>query len=402
MYQFQEHITPEKHDAFHLSCETHNLLQTSQWANIKQNWDHQIVGVEQDGKLVASCLVLIKHLPMNFTVMYIPRGPICDFHNSELVTYFLTSLKKWAKKKHCIYIKMDPSIHLADYHLDNRTQPNMELANQVISDFAKVGAKHTGFTTFIEESAQPRFQAGVDLTTDLDQALPRHTLRLIKDALKYQVQIVQKQDVKDFADIIKYTEQRKNINLRDESYFQTMLDTYQDDCYIFLAQVDIPSLLKQKQQAYQENQNELQLLAENQVKKQRKLNDIKNALEKEIPMLEGFLEKYPSVTTIAGVLSIKAGDTLEMLYAGMNEDFKKFMPQYYLYTTIMKYAQQHGCTFANMGGVEGDFKDGLTQFKSNFDPIITEFIGEFDMPIYPMLYHLGNLALKLKRKLKNK
>lgn len=31
---------------------------------------------------------------------------------------------------------------------------------------------------------------------------------------------------------------------------------------------------------------------------------------------------------IAGILSIQYGNTCEMLYAGMDERFKKFMPQY--------------------------------------------------------------------------
>lgn len=33
---------------------------------------------------------------------------------------------------------------------------------------------------------------------------------------------------------------------------------------------------------------------------------------------------------IAGILSIQYGNTCEMLYAGMDERFKKFMPQYNL------------------------------------------------------------------------
>ena len=38
--------------------------------------------------------------------------------------------------------------------------------------------------------------------------------------------------------------------------------------------------------------------------------------------------------------------------------------------------------FVTMGGVDGDFQDGLSEFKSNFAPYIREYIGEFDLPVH--------------------
>lgn len=40
---------------------------------------------------------------------------------------------------------------------------------------------------------------------------------------------------------------------------------------------------------------------------------------------------------IAGILSIQYGNTCEMLYAGMDERFKKFMPQYKEYVENFKW-----------------------------------------------------------------
>ena len=48
-----------------------------------------------------------------------------------------------------------------------------------------------------------------------------------------------------------------------------------------------------------------------------------------------------------------------------------------------------------MGGVEGTLDDGLTKFKDNFNPTINEFIGEFDIPIYPFMYRLTQKAYKI-------
>ena len=48
-----------------------------------------------------------------------------------------------------------------------------------------------------------------------------------------------------------------------------------------------------------------------------------------------------------------------------------------------------------MGGVEGTLDDGLTKFKDNFKPTINEFIGEFDIPVYPFMYRLTQKAYKI-------
>ena len=84
-----------------------------------------------------------------------------------------------------------------------------------------------------------------------------------------------------------------------------------------------------------------------------------------------------------------------MLYAGMDERFKKFMPQYKKYVENFKWAFEKGCSWSNMGGVEGTLDDGLTKFKDNFNPTINEFIGEFDIPIYPFMYRLTQKAYKI-------
>ena len=46
---------------------------------------------------------------------------------------------------------------------------------------------------------------------------------------------------------------------------------------------------------------------------------------------------------IAGILSIQYGNTCEMLYAGMDERFKKFMSQYKEYVENFKWAFDRGC-----------------------------------------------------------
>ena len=51
-------------------------------------------GVYRDNELVATGLVLIKRLPLSFCMYYLPRGPIMDYKDKELVQYYFDQLKK--------------------------------------------------------------------------------------------------------------------------------------------------------------------------------------------------------------------------------------------------------------------------------------------------------------------
>lgn len=400
MYRFVEQVDPKEHDAFIAAHPLCNLLQTSDWAKVKDNWDHAIVGVRAGEQLVASALVLIKQLPLHFTMMYVPRGPVMDYHNKELTVVFLQGLQRWAKRYHCLFIKMDPGIHYRDYLIEEQETAEVHAGmKEILENLRAAGAIHQGFTTYIKESIQPRYQANVYACEDFDASLPRHTRRLIKDALKRNVEAVRvgEERLDEFADVVALTEKRKHVSLRNREYFHQLMEIYQEDCYLFLAEVDVRAMLEGLYEQRRENDAQLAQLKEGAPKKKRRLEDIHRSLARDIAEFEEIVREYPQRTVIAGVLSIKVGDTLEMLYAGMNERFKKFMPQYYLYTEIMKYAFANGCRYANMGGVEGDLQDGLTKFKANFHPHINEFIGEFDLPVNRVLYHASQKAYAIRK-----
>ena len=97
-YQFIEQVDAKEHDAFVSKHKLCNLLQSSSWGLVKENWKHTIVGVKYQNQLVASCMILIKPLPLGFSMFYIPRGPVLDFSNTALVAFLMKELKRYARK----------------------------------------------------------------------------------------------------------------------------------------------------------------------------------------------------------------------------------------------------------------------------------------------------------------
>lgn len=399
MYRFKENIETNIHDEFvknHYLC---NLLQSSSWAKVKENWDHKIVGVYDEDTLIASALILIKQLPLGLTMMYAPRGPIMDYENERLVTFFFQELKKWAKKKKCLFVKCDPAIHIRDFKLeDKETTPYDEKATIIIANMKKANAIHKGYTTYIAETIQPRFHMGVKACDDMDAYVPRATYRSKNVAVRKHVSVerVGIDKIDDFSQIMHLTEERKAISLRNKEYFKQLMEIYPDNAYLFLAKVNPKD--REKELLELIDTIETKLKEEEIGKKQlNKLNEELKQAKQELDSMQDILKKYDQETYIAGGLMIGFGKEMEMLYAGMNDDFRTFRPQYLTYMTQFAYAFDQGYEYVTMGGVEGTLEDGLSKYKLAFNPYVNEFIGEFDLPVNSLLYKASEFAYKLRK-----
>ncbi|HJC36979.1 MAG TPA: aminoacyltransferase [Candidatus Merdibacter merdavium] len=395
MYQFTDSIDPREHDAFVSAHPLCNLLQSSAWAEVKSNWDHQIVGMREGTALIASALVLIRRLPLGLCMMYVPRGPIMDYTDRQMTQRFFDALKRWAKKQRCIFIKMDPGILLRSYPFGSETPDADPAALRCIDNIKAAGAVHHGFPLLIKDSVQPRFAMGVAACDDLDKHLPQATIRSRNVALRKNVKVYEatKEELHQFAEVMHSTENRKHIHLRDEEYFRKLMNAYGKHAHLFLARIDAPAYLKGLQMQAADIQEQL---ADPQLgrKATRKLNQQLDQLTKEMTSVMPLAEKYPQECVAAGGLMVGFGTTMEMLYAGMNEDFHTFRPQYLIYCTQFAFAFQHGYQYVSMGGVEGTLDDGLSIYKANFNPIVQELVGEFDLPIRPLIHRIGMWLLK--------
>lgn len=395
-------ISEEEHDSFVKEHQQISVLQDSDWAKIKNQWQNERIGIYKEEKQVASLSLLIKLLPLGRSIIYIPRGPVMDYLDRDLVAFTMKTLKDYGKTKKALFIKYDPAILLKQYAL-GQEEEEKPLALAAIKNLQEAGVHWTGLTMEIADSIQPRFQANIYTQENLEMQFPKHTRRLIKDAKQRGVETYRasQSELHKFSKIVSLTEKRKNISLRNEAYFQKLMTTYGDKAYLHLAKVNIPQKLDQyRQQLILINQDITRTQA-HQKKRLKKLEDQKASLERYITEFEGFTDQYPEEVVVAGILSISYGNVMEMLYAGMNDDFKKFYPQYLLYPKVFQDAYQDGIIWANMGGVEGSLDDGLTKFKANFAPTIEEFIGEFNLPVSP-LYHIANTMYTIRKQLKNK
>lgn len=405
MFSFKIGISAKEHDDFVSHHPQVNLLQSSSWAKIKDNWENERLGFYKNGELVAVASILIKKLLLGYTMMYIPRGPIMDYQDKDLVTFVMRSLKQFGFRRRSVFIKFDPALILKQYPIDQSSAEFSEnkLSVEAIQNLKDANCQWSGRTIAMSETIQPRYQANKILKEGGDLDFPKHTKRLMKDAINRGVVTYRGtlSDISNFETVISFTERRKNVSLRNQEYFQRLMEIYGDGAYLHLAKINLSDrLIKYKDQLSQ-IKKDLAETGEHQKKRLTKLKQQEKSIEKYIVEFEELVQQYPKEIVIAGILSVSFGNTLEMLYAGMDDRFKKFYPQYVLYPKVFEESYKDGKIWANMGGIEGTLDDGLTDFKSNFSPVVQEYIGEFTLPVN-FLYHLANYFYQLRKTLRKK
>ena len=351
MYTFCDDNTPEKHDSFVTKHKLCNLLQSANWAKVKDNWGHAYTAVYKDDQMVAAALVLIKSLPLGYKMMYIPRGPVMDYEDKDLVTFYLNALKKWAKKKKCLFISFDPAMILREFQLDQKDAPYDPAVLEAVETLKQNGAIFKGFTKSIQDTIQPRFHMGLYHGETWKNSIPKSTMKSVRKAINKRVEVeeVGIDGLAEFSRIMHVTEERKNVHLRDQKYFEKLVGTYQDHAHVFLAKVDPGKREKELNQKIAEIEDKMkdEKLKE---KGQKKLQEDMRKVKEELSSIQEVLKICDKETVIACGLMIEYGNYAEMLYAGMDENFKAFRAQYLIYLKQFERAFDDGYLFVTMGG----------------------------------------------------
>lgn len=403
-YSVKIGISPEEHDQFVINHPLTNLLQSSSWAKVKDSWGNDRIGFYDNGQLVAVASVLVQPLPLGFTMIYIPRGPVMDYSNKELLNVVIKQLKKYGRKKKALFIKCDPFILLSDHQVGKEAN-DKSFGHETIKNLTDAGAEWTGRTEDLSQNIQPRFQANIYVEGFSEAALPKKIRQSIRTSRNKGVDIVfgSVDLVDDFAKLMKKTEDRKQIHLRGQDYYEKLLKTYGDDAFITMATIDVNSSLSNSKEKLKQAQFTKSTFTENTKAGKRKNIEVDIVrLQKEIDFYESLKEKNISVLPLAGTLSINYGDTSENIYAGMDEEYRQYNAPLITWFETARHAFEKGAKWQNMGGIENELDGGLYQFKSKFNPMIEEFIGEFNIPINPLLYRLSNTAYTLRKKLRSK
>ncbi|WP_261035029.1 aminoacyltransferase [Streptococcus mitis] len=403
MYRYQIGIPTLEYDQFVKEHELVNVLQSSAWEEVKSDWQHEKFGAYRGDKLLATASILIKTLPLGYRMFYIPRGPVLDYKDAELLNFVLQSIKSYARSKRAIFVIFDPSICLSQSSIKHeKTEYPENMA--IIESLQKMGVRWSGKTDGMGDTIQPRIQAKIYKENFAEDKLCKSTKQAIRSSRNkgVEIQIGRDELLESFSFLMKKTEKRKDIHLRNEAYYKKLLDNFKDKAYITLATLDIAKRLRELEEQLAKNLALEEVFTEStrtsKVEAQKKE---KERLVEERDFLQRYLNEEKSNIPLAATLSLEFGNTSVNLYAGMDDAFKRYNAPILAWYETARYAFERGMVWQNLGGVENSLNGGLYHFKEKFNPTIEEYLGEFTMPTHP-LYSLLRIALDFRKALRIK
>ena len=200
-------------NAFLQSNTKSHYLQTAEWAQVKNNWKHEMLVVKNNEKIIGVMSVLLKKLPIfNSYMMYAPRGFVCNPDDKEALEKLTTEVKRIAKKYNAFVFKMDPDIPDDNYDFKEM----MKL----------LGYKYKANGKTI----QPQFVYRLNIKDKTEEEL----LKSFKAKTRYNINLAirknvriregQRSDIPVFYDILKFTAKRDHFDMRDVEYYERIFD----------------------------------------------------------------------------------------------------------------------------------------------------------------------------------
>jgi lipid II:glycine glycyltransferase (peptidoglycan interpeptide bridge formation enzyme) len=98
-------------DAFVCAHPQSHFLQTGAWANLKSGfgWQSRRVTVTQDGGIVAGASLLLRRTA-GITLAYVPRGPVVDWQQPELVAQTLAAVEEECRRAGAAVLRVEPEL----------------------------------------------------------------------------------------------------------------------------------------------------------------------------------------------------------------------------------------------------------------------------------------------------
>lgn len=379
MHEFDDHIFDEFINQ-HLNG---NFMQKTAWARVKSEWEPHRFMWSRNGKPIAAVQFLSRN-----GLWYAPKGPIMDYSDEDLVSDVLRDISLVTRVGGAKYVKIDPPV------LVRRRTSNNEYISYgglgLVNQFLREDYEHQGFSKILSSTIQPRYHMTVSLNREFPDSFPKKTRRLIRDAIRKYVTVGKfgADKLDDFMGVIKSTEIRQGITLRNKDYFESLFHEFNDNLELYISTIDVNDALNKEREHYNKLVSDRIRLGR-APKKYHQLHEQIQSSQSLIDLLNS-LPKSDKPLVVCGALVIASNTYKEILYAGLNDDFAKFSGQYLTFATIIEDAKIQGFHELSMGGVDGDLTGSLAAFKSKFNPDIVEYYGEFDKPrniLWKFVYH---------------
>ena len=194
----------------------------------KMGFHTHLVGIKEKSKVLAAALIVERSHEA-----WIQIGPILNYDNLELLNFFLTRVKQFAKEQGFIKLEIFPPVVLSTRNQDGS---DIERFNRdaIFDTFKEHGFTHEGFTTEVENKAN-RWMFIKDLTgiknfREAELSMNSSTRKkLHKTQRELDIRILtDKKELQEWLRALEDSDLRKGVKTRNVKYFEDLWDSFGD------------------------------------------------------------------------------------------------------------------------------------------------------------------------------
>lgn len=383
-------ITKEKFEEFTSKSEYKNYCQTANYGMImsETGFDYSFVAyTTNDLEILAAGMFLTKKIG-RYYYAYCPKGYIIDYNDTELVKKFTRNLIKYYKRKKVIFLKINPEIIIGTINTNTFEKTPNENTN-ILDNLKSLGFKKRKELNPLE-LLQPKLTALINLkeydVNKLDKKVRNNIRNTENNGLVLEVADANKIEI--------LYEFIKNMKDRSINYYRNFYNTFKrtEQADLLLVSIDYETYLINAKKRVEEEQIKNEEL-NNKLRtdtSEKTLNEKMNsdkALEqyKQDVIYATAGLKRNEKTYIGGAITIKYGNKVSILIAGVDKNYNYLNPNYFLHHKIFEMYKEN-FDECDINGIADDFSNeskfsGLNKFKMGFNPKIVEYIGELDLII---------------------
>ena len=210
-------------NAFVAGVANGHLLQTSEWGEFKAQtgWDVGRVAVGTDAGIVAGALMLVRRLPLNLRVAYVPKGPVGPWWEPRVAPALFAALHAEARRRGAFMLKLEPELRDGSPCVGALSEAGFHLSRQTVQPRSTVWVDLAGSEEDIRARMKSKFRYNIGLAA-------RKGIRVHEGGAE---------DVPAFCRLMADTGQRDRFAVHDAGYYQKVFDIFQPSgaCALLLA-----------------------------------------------------------------------------------------------------------------------------------------------------------------------
>ncbi|MDD5134874.1 MAG: peptidoglycan bridge formation glycyltransferase FemA/FemB family protein [Phycisphaerae bacterium] len=298
------------------------------WGKVRSadGWIPTYILAKRKSVVTGAAILLTKPIPFTpFSILYMPRGPVCSLSDRETIGAIIQKVKDLAKSNHAIFLRIDPNV--LESSIANGKDPFAAV------DFRHLSQRWTDWNA-------PRDVVRVNLEDKSTEdefflSMKKDVRRCIRKAGQEGVTVREAKDIRDLkAFYVLFTRfsEEKGFMSRGYEYQKSLWDQY----------------IKRG--------NGVLLLAE----------------------YKGQM--------IGGSLCLMFGRKCLGMHGGVLLDYRRLNASELLEWESIKWAKEQGCIWYSFRG-KGPTSSQL-KFKMKFGSKVVPLIGYYDLPFYPFIYRI--------------